>query len=127
MHLRLGGDLGLGVRDLDSQFLCAGNDVNSLSCRHCVCDPAIKLVPVYPLCIPECRDVLGGVCAVVHEKKVNFADVVDEESLVAGGHHMAGLLVGTVTDLRGVRQNLSSSPSRAFSRPESPFADSAFI
>jgi hypothetical protein len=46
-------------------------------------------------------DVLGGVCAVVHEEEVNFADVVDEESLMAGWHHMAGLLVGAVTDLRG--------------------------
>lgn len=43
--------------------------------------------------------VLGGVGAVVHEEKVELAGVVDEESLVAGGHHVAGLLVGTVTDL----------------------------
>jgi hypothetical protein len=43
--------------------------------------------------------VLSGVGAVVHEEKVELADVVDEESLVAGGHHVAGLLVGTVTDL----------------------------
>ena len=43
--------------------------------------------------------VLSGVGAVVHEEKVELADVVDEESLVAGRHHVAGLLVGTVTDL----------------------------
>lgn len=43
--------------------------------------------------------VLSGVGAVVHEEEVKLADVVDEESLVAGGHHVAGLLVGTVTDL----------------------------
>lgn len=43
--------------------------------------------------------VLSGVGAVVHEEKVELADVVDEESLVAGGHHVAGLLVGSVTDL----------------------------
>jgi len=42
---------------------------------------------------------LSGVGAVVHKEKVELADVVDEESLVAGGHHVAGLLVGTVTDL----------------------------
>jgi hypothetical protein len=34
----------------------------------------------------------------VHEKELNVLGVVDEESLVAGGHHVAGLLVGTVTD-----------------------------
>lgn len=43
--------------------------------------------------------VLSGVGTVVHEEKVELADVVDEESLVAGRHHVAGLLVGTVTDL----------------------------
>ena len=64
-----------------------------------MCDPAVELVPVCPSCILECRNVLGSVCAVVHEEKVNFADVVDEESLVAGGHHVAGLLVGTVANL----------------------------
>lgn len=35
----------------------------------------------------------------MHEEKVELADVVDEESLVAGGHHVTGLLVGSVTDL----------------------------
>lgn len=44
-------------------------------------------------------NVLGSVCAVVHEEEVDFADVVDEEGLVAGGHHVAGLLVGAITDL----------------------------
>jgi len=34
----------------------------------------------------------------VHEEELNVLGVVDEESLVAGGHHVAGLLVGTVTD-----------------------------
>ena len=43
--------------------------------------------------------VLSGVGAVVHEEEVELADVVDEESLVAGGHHVAGLLVGTVANL----------------------------
>ena len=43
--------------------------------------------------------VLCGEGGVVHEEKVNIGDVVDNESLVAGGHHVAGLLVGTVTDL----------------------------
>ena len=34
----------------------------------------------------------------MHEEELNVLGVVDEESLVAGGHHVAGLLVGTVTD-----------------------------
>lgn len=43
--------------------------------------------------------VLCGEGGVVHEEKVNIGDVVDNESLVAGGHHVAGLLVATVADL----------------------------
>ena len=35
----------------------------------------------------------------MHEEKVELGSVVDEESLVAGRHHVTGLLVGTVTDL----------------------------
>lgn len=35
----------------------------------------------------------------MHEEELNLGGVVDEESLVAGRHHVAGLLVGTVTDL----------------------------
>ena len=34
------------------------------------------------------------------EEKVEVAGVVDEESLVAGRHHVAGLLVATETNLR---------------------------
>ena len=44
------------------------------------------------------ENVLGSEGAVVHEEELNVLGVVDEESLVAGGHHVAGLLVGTVTD-----------------------------
>lgn len=36
----------------------------------------------------------------MHKKKVDVADVVDEEGLVAGWHHVASLLVGTETDLQ---------------------------
>ena len=43
---------------------------------------------------------LGGVGLVVHEEEVEVAGVVNEESLVAGGHHVAGLLVGTVANLQ---------------------------
>ena len=44
-------------------------------------------------------NVLCGVGLVVHKEKVNITGVVDEESLVAGWHHVAGLLVGTETNL----------------------------
>lgn len=43
-------------------------------------------------------DVLSGVGAVVHQQELNILGVVDEESLVAGGHHVLGLLVGSVAD-----------------------------
>ena len=46
--------------------------------------------------------VLCGEGGVVHEEKVNIGDVVDNESLVAGGHHVAGLPVGAVSDLSRV-------------------------
>ena len=45
------------------------------------------------------KNVLSSVGAVVHEKKLDVLGVVDEESLVAGGHHVAGLLVGAIADL----------------------------
>jgi hypothetical protein len=45
------------------------------------------------------HNVLSGVGAVVHEQQLNVLGVVDEESLVAGGHHVLGLLVATITDL----------------------------
>ena len=44
-------------------------------------------------------NVLSSEGAVVHHEELDVLGVVDEESLVAGGHHVAGLLVGTVTDL----------------------------
>lgn len=44
-------------------------------------------------------DILSGVGAVVHEQKLNVPGVVDEEGLVARGHHVLGLLVGAVSDL----------------------------
>lgn len=45
------------------------------------------------------RNILSSVGAVVHEQKLNVLGVVDEESLVAGRHHMPGLLVATIADL----------------------------
>jgi hypothetical protein len=52
----------------------------------------------------------------VHEEELKVLDVADEESLVAGGHHVAGLLVGTVADLVSNR-NQSLSPARVFFLP----------
>jgi hypothetical protein len=37
--------------------------------------------------------------SVVHEKELQISQVIDDESLVAGGHHVAGLLVGAIADL----------------------------
>ena len=57
---------------------------------------------------------LRGVGLVVHEKKVEVAGVVDEESLVAGRHHVAGLPVAAVTDLdAGPYRQQMSNPSHA--------------
>jgi hypothetical protein len=50
-------------------------------------------------------DSLCSVGEVVHEEEVDVARVLDEEGLVAGGHQMAGLLVGTVTDLEASTVN----------------------
>ena len=55
--------------------------------------------------------VLCGEGGVVHEEKVNIGDVVDNESLVAGGHHVAGLPVGAVSDLCRTRQSMPISQS----------------
>ena len=48
-------------------------------------------------CLPSSRscgrNILGGVGLVVHKEEVELADVVDEESLVAGWHQVAGLSV----------------------------------
>lgn len=44
-------------------------------------------------------NVLSGVGPVVHEEELDIVDVVDEESLVARGHHVLGLLVGAIADL----------------------------
>ena len=41
MLLDLGGDLGLGVGDLDAQLLGAGDDVDTLAGRDGVADPIV--------------------------------------------------------------------------------------
>jgi hypothetical protein len=65
-----------------------------------VSNPVELLVPCEKMVARYFQGVLlGGVGLVVHEEEVEVAGVVDEESLVAGGHHVAGLLVGTVANL----------------------------
>lgn len=49
--------------------------------------------------IASVADVLSSVGAVVHQEQLDVLGVVDEEGLVAGGHHVAGLLVAAVADL----------------------------
>jgi hypothetical protein len=49
---------------------------------------------------PWCGDILCGVGLVVHEEKVDFASVVDEEDLVAGWGHVLSLPVAAITDLQ---------------------------
>jgi len=44
-------------------------------------------------------DVLSSKDLVVHEEKIDILWVVDEERLVAAGHHVSGSLVASVSDL----------------------------
>ena len=48
---------------------------------------------------------------VVHEEELDVLNVADEESLVAGGHHVAGLLVGAIADLNVAIEQVSRCPS----------------
>ena len=98
-RLSLSRKLGLAVGDLDTELLGAGNDLYPLLGGDGVGDPASLSVVCRWLC-SKCRGrLLGSVGLVVHEEEVEVTDVVDEESLVAGGHHVAGLLVAAVADL----------------------------
>lgn len=54
--------------------------------------------------------VLCGESPVVHKEQVNVPRVVDEECLVARGHHVAGLLVRAVSDLDAFASAVSSTP-----------------
>ena len=44
-------------------------------------------------------DVLGSEGLAVHQEELDVLLVVDKERLVAGGHHVTGLLRGTVANL----------------------------
>jgi hypothetical protein len=54
----------------------------------------------------------------VHEEEFDIAGVVDEESLVAGGHHMSGLLVGSETNLQIPNQCCPCLPQLSVPRTE---------
>lgn len=97
VHLRLLGELGVGVGDLDTELLGACDDFYPLPRGDGVCDPASN--EYSPSTLPSHLYLLGSVGLVVHEEEVHVADVVDEEGLVAGRHHVAGLLVAAVSDL----------------------------
>jgi hypothetical protein len=98
-RLCLSGELGLAVGDLNTKLLRAGDDGNSVLGRDGVGNPVYLLVACGEK--PEFFQgiLLGGVGLVVHEEEVEVTGVVDEEGLVAGGHHVAGLLVGSVANL----------------------------
>jgi hypothetical protein len=59
----------------------------------------------------------------VHKEQLDVTDVADEESLVAGGHHVLGLLVGTETDLCAAKeQPLASSVHDTINCRPNPFS-----
>jgi hypothetical protein len=101
MSLGLGGDTATGVGDLDTEGLGLGDDVDALARGDSGGDPTRSLVSraTPGMSSKRAGDALSSVGAVVHEQKLNVLGVVDEESLVAGGHHVLGLLVGSVADL----------------------------
>jgi len=90
VRLYVGRDSSLWICDLDTELLRLGDDFDSLSRADGVGD-------------------LGGEGMVVHEEEVNIVDVVDEEGLVAGRHHVSRLPVGAVTNLWHGSLSLESS------------------
>jgi hypothetical protein len=46
------------------------------------------------------KGLLCGVSFVVHKEKIEFTSVVHKKCFVAGGHHVAGLLVVAIADLQ---------------------------
>ena len=55
---------------------------------------------------------LCGVGLVVHKEKLEVAGIVDEEGLVAGRHHVAGLLVVAIADLHTIRISITIQTSQ---------------
>lgn len=98
IRLNLSRNSCLCVGNLNTEFLGACNNLNSLSRRNGVGDPDNSLVSEY-ICSRDRLNVLCGEGLVVHKEELNVGGVVDEERLVAGWHHVAGLLVGSETNL----------------------------
>lgn len=80
LNLSLEGETALRVGDLNTESLGLVHDGDSLSRRNVVGD-------------------LSSVGLGVEEQKVDVGRVGDKERLVAGRSHVAGLLVGAVSDL----------------------------
>jgi len=90
LDLCVSRDPSLGVGNLDAQSLGLRNDLDALARRDRMTD-------------------LSGIGAVVHKEKLDVGGVLDKERFVAGGGHVSGLLVGTISDRR--HGSLSFEPS----------------
>lgn len=90
-YLSLQSNSALRVGDLDTDLLGLSNNVNSVLGRHVVGN-------------------LSSVGLGVHQQHVQVTDVSDDMDLVAGGDHVLGGLVGTITDV-GLRDGASESSS----------------
>ena len=62
------------------------------------------------ICELSCN-ILGSERAVVHQEQFNIVGVLDEERLVARRHHVAGLLVGTVSNLNPSKYSSIVAPT----------------
>lgn len=80
-RLFLGSQLGGAVCDFNAKDASLLDDFDSLSSRNVV-------------------GYFSGEGGVVHEKQVDLSRVVDHELLVAVGHQVAGLFVGSISDRR---------------------------
>ena len=88
--LNLCRNASLSVGNLNTELLRACNNIDPLSRRNGVGNPTLLSVLASTR---GTKYILSGEGLAVHQQKLNIANVVDEESLVAGGHHVAGLLV----------------------------------
>lgn len=90
-YLCFQGNSTLRVGHLDTDLLSLGNNLNSVLSRNVVGN-------------------LSSIGLGVHQQNVQVLDVLDEVSFVTTWHHVSGLLVGTVTNVR-LRNGTSESSS----------------
>lgn len=125
MNLNYGRDAAPGVGDLDAESLGLGDDFDALAGRDGVADPnqkvAIRQYANPSICELSCN-ILGSERAVVHQEQFNIVGVLDEERLVARRHHMAGLLVGTVSNLKPAQILVNSCSNPRLQRTTVPRA-----